>query len=242
VRLTSLLAPCDDRGARALGQWLSRRLDLDIEVELTGDWLDRLAELRAGRLHLALVCGGVVADCPELLPLVAPVYLGESEAVYWSEWAVREGDQRASWSEFGGARVAVNEPESHSGVVHLKHFLRGHEKPRFFDAVVETGSHLGSMQAVAEGRADVAAVDSHVWARMPVPGLRSLRRLGPSPSPPVAVHHEVEERARLGAALAELHSPEVLTGLGIERYLPVELDHYRPLGPIREAARAFALA
>ena len=62
--------------------------------------------------------------------------------------------------EFRGLRAAVNTPDSMSGMLALKLVFASHaEDGRFFGSVVETGSHLNSLEAVREGRADVCATD-----------------------------------------------------------------------------------
>jgi ABC-type phosphate/phosphonate transport system substrate-binding protein len=59
-----------------------------------------------------------------------------------------------------GTRAAFNQADSNSGFNALRHavapFARGGQ---FFGATVQTGSHVASLQVVAEGRADLAAID-----------------------------------------------------------------------------------
>jgi ABC-type phosphate/phosphonate transport system substrate-binding protein len=62
--------------------------------------------------------------------------------------------------ELKGSRAAINEPGSNSGA----NLFRSAIAPfagggAFFSSVTETGSHSASIAAVAEGRADVAAID-----------------------------------------------------------------------------------
>ena len=58
-----------------------------------------------------------------------------------------------------GAVAARNATDSLSGWISLQHAWGGVPS-----AVVETGSHLESVRAVAEGRADVASFDAVTWA------------------------------------------------------------------------------
>ncbi len=63
--------------------------------------------------------------------------------------------------EFFGATAAVNTPDSMSGMLALKLALAPYARQgRFFSHVVWSGSHLASLAAVREGRAEVCAVDS----------------------------------------------------------------------------------
>jgi len=62
---------------------------------------------------------------------------------------------------FAGARTAVNNPDSMSGMLALKLvFAPLARAGRFFSHAIETGSHLRSLLAVRDGEADVCAVDA----------------------------------------------------------------------------------
>lgn len=64
-----------------------------------------------------------------------------------------------------GRRLAFNSPDSMSGNLALVQDLEAiGESPGLFAAHVETGGHRLSIRAVAEGRADVAAIDCLSWA------------------------------------------------------------------------------
>ncbi len=63
-----------------------------------------------------------------------------------------------------GRRLAYNEPASMSGMIALRRDLEGAgESLALFCEKIETGGHRASIIAVAEGRADVAAVDCRTW-------------------------------------------------------------------------------
>jgi ABC-type phosphate/phosphonate transport system substrate-binding protein len=95
-------------------------------------------------------------------PVATPRYsaLGCEDADYRSAIVVREQDVGASLADFRGRRCAVNELDSNSGM----NLLRAAVAPvavggRFFESVVVSGSHRRSVEMVALGEADVAAVD-----------------------------------------------------------------------------------
>jgi ABC-type phosphate/phosphonate transport system substrate-binding protein len=87
-----------------------------------------------------------------------------------------------------GRRCAVNERDSNSGSNLLRAAIAPlAEHGRFFSSVELTGGHLASVRAVAEGRADVAAIDcvSYAHIRRFNPELTSrLRILDWTPSSP----------------------------------------------------------
>jgi ABC-type phosphate/phosphonate transport system substrate-binding protein len=63
-----------------------------------------------------------------------------------------------------GGRFAFNSLESMSGYLALKRDLEhAHADLSLFAGLVETGSHRASVRAVANGTADVAAIDARSW-------------------------------------------------------------------------------
>jgi len=63
-------------------------------------------------------------------------------------------------AEFKTARSAINSLDSMSGMLALKLVMAGQlSKGDFFVPPVITGSHLGSMAAVQQGKADICAID-----------------------------------------------------------------------------------
>jgi ABC-type phosphate/phosphonate transport system substrate-binding protein len=85
---------------------------------------------------------------------------GCEEARYRSAIVVREDDPAETLADLRGRRCAVNERSSNSGM----NLLRAAIAPlangaRFFESVVLSGSHRGSVKMVSAGDADVAAVD-----------------------------------------------------------------------------------
>lgn len=69
--------------------------------------------------------------------------------------------ERRPLATFKGARAAVNNPDSMSGMLALKLVVAPHaENGRFFSQVVESGSHIKSMIAVRDGIADICTIDA----------------------------------------------------------------------------------
>ena len=134
---------------------------------------------------------------------------------YRSVVIARADDTRQTLADFRTARLAYNEPLSQSGwaalALETPEVLQG---PRH-----RTGSHLNSVRAVRENRADFAAVDAVTWRHLveagqdtglhvvhttrPTPGLPLITaKDGPAPALLAAVSEaidrlETEDRARL---------------------------------------------
>lgn len=138
---------------------------------------------------------------------------------YSSAIVVRADDPAGTLAGLRGRRAAVNAPDSQSGM----NALRAAAAPlavagRFFGAVVETGSHAASALAVAEGRADVAALDCVSWAHLAALRPRlggALRVIGFTPSAPALPFITAAARsegtvATLRAALRAVMADETL--------------------------------
>lgn len=149
---------------RALAEALRAR-GIDAPVALT-----RGATLwETSDLLLSQTCGyPFITRLRGRVRLVAtPVYAapGCDGARYRSALVVRADDKADALAAFRGRRAAFNAPDSQSGC----HALRAMVAPlahngRFFAGLVETGSHIASAHAVAEGRADLCALDCVSWA------------------------------------------------------------------------------
>ncbi|MGA2044217.1 MAG: PhnD/SsuA/transferrin family substrate-binding protein [Roseiarcus sp.] len=94
--------------------------------------------------------------------IATPVYAfdGCEGAEHCSFVVARLGDSRRGLADFAGARAALNAGDSNSGMnlfrATIAPLARG---APFFAAVIETGSHRASLEAVGAGAADLAAID-----------------------------------------------------------------------------------
>jgi len=138
------------------------RLDRDTPLETL--WRDP-------RLLIAQTCGYPLAKSlqGQVRLLATPRYRarGCDGPFYRSAVIVRRGDPAGNLADLRGQRCAINDPTSNSGM----NLLRAEIAPladngRFFGAVVFTGAHLASAEAVAGGAADTAAIDCVTWAHL----------------------------------------------------------------------------
>jgi ABC-type phosphate/phosphonate transport system substrate-binding protein len=107
---------------------------------------------------------------------------------YRSLILVRAGSRFRSLADLRDSRAAFNARDSQSGYNAFRSVIAPLARDgRFFAEVVETGSHAASLEAVAAGRADVAAVDCvsiALFARYRRPVMREVREIGRTPSAP----------------------------------------------------------
>ncbi|HMB48191.1 MAG TPA: PhnD/SsuA/transferrin family substrate-binding protein [Afifellaceae bacterium] len=147
---------------------------------------------RDGNLLFAQTCGyPFIRELTGHVRLVAtPCYAvdGCVGTSYSSHIVVRCGEPTGTLPEYAGRTVAINSFCSQSGfaALHAACAAAGGTAP-FFSRCVMSGSHLASLQAVAAGDADLAAIDAVCWAaaRRDCPGLAvRLKSIGTTPLTP----------------------------------------------------------
>ena len=107
---------------------------------------------------------------------------------YCSQLIVRRDSGFEELADLRGGRATFNGPDSQSGMNTFRNAVAklADGKP-FFSQLLESGGHLASMRAVAEGRTDIASIDAVCWrlASQELPDLVSqLKVLGQTASAP----------------------------------------------------------
>jgi len=149
---------------------------------------------------------------------------------YCSVLVARAGDRREALAEFDGAGFAYNEALSQSGWAAPATHMAGlglRLRP-----VLQTGAHRASARAVAEGRADFAALDAVTWRHMQrldaTDGLREVARTVPTPGLPLICASGRDPgalRTALEAAVAALPAP-ARAALGLRGIVSIAAETY----------------
>ena len=95
-------------------------------------------------------------------PYCVPVFdvPGTNGRRYSSRFIVARASAIRDIEQSRGGVVAVNTPDSNSGMNVLRHAVASLDVDgRFFSRVLASGGHLHSLRAVADGEADIAAID-----------------------------------------------------------------------------------
>lgn len=87
--------------------------------------------------------------------------LAECAAGYYFSWFVVRNDDDDAVKAYFDRTLAINELLSQSGHGAPQTWARAHGGQ--FNYVAETGAHFDSAHAVADGRADIAAIDAVTW-------------------------------------------------------------------------------
>lgn len=90
--------------------------------------------------------------------------LPDTPAGFYRSLFVTRKDEPGEVADFAERRFAYNQGDSHSGWAAPQ--IVAAEQGFRFDPTLETGSHRASAHAVAEGAADIAAIDWISWHRL----------------------------------------------------------------------------
>ena len=188
---------------------------------------------RRDDLGCAFMCGWPLAQEGASRPVIAaPIPLAENGARYRSVFVVAAGSRFRTLEETFGGRFAFNAKGSHSGW----NMPRAHVAARdgwYAEQVGPFGPHQRAAAAVAAGAADVAALDSLVWALLCrhdpalAASLRVVDQTADQPSPPLVGSAALDEatRLRVQTALVELPAA-LLADLCLARFAPARLRDY----------------
>jgi ABC-type phosphate/phosphonate transport system substrate-binding protein len=116
---------------------------------------------------------------------------------YNSKVICRADDPRDTLAAFKGATFAYNDMASQSGVMSIMYLLhRTIGDERHFGTCEQSGGHAFSTAMVAQGEADIAAVDSVTWMNIqrdqPDLNVRILAETDPTPGLPYITHKDQE--------------------------------------------------
>lgn len=168
----------------------------------------------------------------ELLPLPVPVdQRAAGKPVYFADVVVRAGSNVRTFADLAGTRWAYNDRNSKSGWFSMAERCAPAPPEEFFGELIAAGSHLRSLELVASGAADAAAIDSNVL-RMQQHSLRVLESWGPFPIQPVVIRAGIsdETKRRVAGALLTIHErhSEPLARFGVVRFVHgSEADYFR---------------
>jgi len=155
-----------------------------------------------------------------------------------------------SLEELRGARAAINEPDSNSGV----NLFRAAVAPlardgRFFSSVIETGGHRNSIAAITAGRAEVAAIDCVTYGNVrrfdpsSLAGVRILTETVKGPGLPLITRADASDgevsllRQVLRQAIAEPSLGPVRDVLALKDFAVLSDADYKPLADLERQAQ-----
>lgn len=259
LKLVSYLAPNMFWFYEAVGAYLSRVLNVEVDIIQSPNEALKDPLLLEDRLDIAFICGLPFIRNYRIAPnqleaIVAPVMQAEryqNRPVYFSDIIVAADSSFKNLENLRGKTWCYNDLGSNSGYYLLLHRLVEAGKTRsFLGKTTKSGSHQDSIQLVAEGIVDYAAIDSTVLEQelrnYPTIPLRIIESIGSNPMPPiVAAQH-------LGATLIEsvqqaLLNPDLqlrslMNKAQIQNYVAVNSEDYGAIANIYDTVAKSSLA
>ena len=194
---------------------------------------------------------------PPVHLVAAPVIEGEryqGRPIYFSDVIVPAASDVTSFEELRGRSWACNGFDSHSGTLVVLHrLLQMGASGTFFNRVEVTGSHYASIQRVADGLVDGAAIDSQLLGVQlrDRPELndqiRVVTSLGPSTNMPMVASATVPKSlcAEVGELVARLGDRDCEgEGLGaglIDGFVRLDDDAYDDIRGMLDAVESAQL-
>jgi ABC-type phosphate/phosphonate transport system substrate-binding protein len=246
ITLVSMMSDNARPTYQAIAGYLGDRAGIPAVLVTGATWQEQERLLDQGQAEVGFVCGlPYTRKVDRFELLAAPVMRAaryHGRPIYFSDVVVRADGPFRCFADLRGATLAYNDAGSFSGYAVVRaHLAALRETAGYFDRVVESGAHLRSLQLIAEGAADAAAIDSLVLelelARRPELGaqVRVVEAIGPSPIPPVIVARHVPAalQCRLRRTLLRMHEDDqgraILFGGLIDRFVEVHDADYDDL-------------
>jgi len=225
-----------------LETYLTARLHRPVHLKQRRTYAEINELLAQSRIQMAFTCtGGYIAGRRDfgLELLVVPVIKGHS--FYRSYIVVRKRSSAKSLADLQGRVFAYADPLSLSGYIYPAVRIRqlGYRQKEFFRHVFFTESHDKSIEAVASGLADGAAVDSLIFDALRAandPNTSKLKVIEKSEKfgmPPVVVAPDIDRELRYKLLKVMLNmnknaaGRKVLKKLSMDRFILPDPALYR---------------
>ncbi len=234
---------------RQLLEYLSRRLEKDLEFIQRKTYAEINELLRRGDIDLAFICAGPFAKGREshgLRPVAVPLVHGRH--FYQSFLIVNRDSPFKRLEDLRGRTFAFTDPDSNTGKLVPTYWLAelGERPETFFRQTIYTYSHDNSILAVSRGLVDGAAVDSLIWEyfqeKKPSFTARAkvIKKSEPYGIPPLVASARLAQRDRelLQQLLLTMHEDQegkrILAELLIDRFIPLKEEWYQPIRDMQE--------
>lgn len=251
IAIASIVSPQRNlRDYERMLQYLGRKLGMPVEVVQRSGYSECLALLESREIDAAFVCSGPYVDARERFgaeALVVPRVSGQG--TYCAYVIARKQGPVRSFADLRGKVFAFTDPLSTTGKLYPTFLLAklGLTAETYFARTIFTGGHDNSVEAVAHGLADGAAVSSLVWDGLAKSGASAaaqtkvIGRSLPYGMPPVVVHPRLdpELKKKLREVFLTMHQdPEgraLLAQAGIGRFTRADDSGYDGVRRMRAA-------
>ncbi|MEK6215999.1 MAG: PhnD/SsuA/transferrin family substrate-binding protein, partial [Boseongicola sp.] len=150
---------------------------------------------------------------------------------YYSVVIARKDDSRTAFVDFSDAVIAVNGWDSQSGWAAAQNFASDHDFS--FQKSHVSGGHRASALAVAEGVADIAALDAVTWNMLTrydefTRDIKVITHTPPTPALPYisALSHDAGDLGNAISAAIDQMSAEEREALCLKGFTAIHADKY----------------
>jgi phosphonate transport system substrate-binding protein len=227
-----------------LVDYIGRKLGKPTKMLFTKDYASMNEMIKSRKVIAAFVCSGPYVEGHDewgMELIAAPSLYGSTS--YYSYIIVNVSCQLKRFEDLEGRKFAFTDPQSNTGkLVPTYELSLRHKTPEtFFSDFIYTGSHDKSIEAVAEGMVDGAAVDNLIWEYMNKTNplytskTKVIAKLGPFCIPPFVTYPGLDPavKKKLRSILLEMHNdPEgekILNKLFIDRFVIVDDNCYKSI-------------
>lgn len=213
---------------------IGRKVNRDVVFIQKKTYAEVNQMLKGKELDLAFVCSGpYVSGKKDFGMEIIAVPVCHGVTVYYSYFIASTASEIETVDDLKGKTFAFTDPLSNTGYLVPCYYLnkRNESPERFFGKTFFTHSHDNSIQAVATGMADGAAVDSLIFEFMlsqKLQDMKTVRVIEKSPPfgiPPIVVHPSMDQRLKnqLKAIFLSIHETlegkKILGNLMIDRFI-----------------------
>lgn len=251
IAIASIVSPQRNlRDYERMLQYLGKKLGTHVEVIQRAGYAECIALLENREVEAAFVCSGPYVDARDRFgaeALVVPQIGGKT--TYCAYVIVSKSSSLLDFGDLRGKVFAFTDPLSATGKLYPSYLLAkmGLTSEAYFSKTMFTWGHDNSIEAVALGLADAAAVSSLVWDALVKSETsaafqtRVIARSSPLGMPPVVVHPSLdpELKKKLRAVFLGMHlDPEgkaLLGQAGIGRFTQSQDSAYDGVRRMRAA-------
>ena len=224
--------------------YLAAKSGYPLQVAYVNKYADLSRALRRNPEAVGWTCGSpYVQDSTSDGQQLVAVPLFNKKPVYHSLVLTRTDRSEKTLADFKGGVLAYSDPRSNSGFLSPKYALhkQGIDIDNHFRLLLNTHSHEGSITALINKLADVAAVDEYVWQaylkKHPEAGklLHEIERMGPYPFTPIVAGNEVSANDihKLSSTLINMRDDaegqKLLAEFYLDGFVEKTPDFYQPI-------------
>ncbi len=225
-------------------QYLSAQSAYPLQLVYVNNYTELSRVLRENPKAVGWTCGMPYVQDSQLdgQQLVA-VPLFNNKPSYHSLILTRSDRREKTLADFKDGVLAYPDPRSNSGYLSPRYalFKQGIDINKHFRLLLNTSSHEGSIKAVINNLADVAAVDEYIWHSYleahPEANkiLHEIERMGPFPFTPIVTGNKVSasDINKLSSALINMKNEaagkKLLSEFHLDGFVTKKPAFYRPV-------------